>query len=165
MVVLLEGEVAAPAMPWKEVVVPAVPWIVPAFDEAQNHVYLQLLQLFGWLCSKWAVPGEESSHLLSTNRMAAITRRLIGLLIHMQERHVYKERVILQRYQHQMQYCKEPVKFENSGVFYDDECVIQVGAKLTNCAKIRLRLYCCISAESLACIQCFCRGPQTPLSG
>ena len=82
MVVLLEGEVGAPAMPWKEAVVPAVPWIAPACDEVQNQVYLQLLQRFGWPSSKWAVPGQESSHLLSTNRMAAITRRLIGLLTH-----------------------------------------------------------------------------------
>ena len=64
MVVLLEGEVGAPAMPWKEVVAPAVPWIAPTCDEAQNHVYPPLFQLFGWPCSKLAVPGEESSHLL-----------------------------------------------------------------------------------------------------
>ena len=41
------------------------------------------------------MPGEGSSHLLtttsSTSRMAAITRRLIGLPIHMQERNEYKE--------------------------------------------------------------------------
>ena len=63
MVVLLEGEVGALTMPWKEVVAPAKPWIAPVCDEAQNRVYLQLLQLFGWPCSRWVVPGEESSHL------------------------------------------------------------------------------------------------------
>ena len=77
MVELLEGEVGAPVMLWKGVVAPEVPWIASACDEDQNPVYLQPIQLFGWPCSRLAVPREELSHMLSTNRIAAIMRRLV----------------------------------------------------------------------------------------